>query len=184
MQRGLDGDVAENLMAELDSSLIYGGAKRISSYEAELLDQIDESYDSHIKVQEELSQTKRDLQTAQKDLKRTDEAIGRYCSETTYKKILLERGWQFPKEEEEKLSSAPSDKELLEKLASSQRHDGELLEKSDKPTDAEKANITMKSVVSNAISSGITAEQVNEAERTEYTEQLKRDELGGRTKDD
>ena len=35
-------------MNELDENLIYGGARRISEYEAELLDQIDDISDAQI----------------------------------------------------------------------------------------------------------------------------------------
>lgn len=41
-------------MNELDENLIYGGARRISEYEAELLDQIDDISDTQINMQTNL----------------------------------------------------------------------------------------------------------------------------------
>ena len=63
-------------MNELDENLIYGGARRISEYEAELLDQIDDISDAQINMQTNL---KRALETEKSKLEKTDKAIEMYC---------------------------------------------------------------------------------------------------------
>ena len=105
------------LMEDLDANLIYIGAKRISEYEAELLEQLDESFDYQIKMQIDLESAIREKKEVQENLKKTDDAISTYCSETTKNKILLARGWQFMHEEAQAITEALSDKELLERIS-------------------------------------------------------------------
>lgn len=137
------------LMENIDTQLTYGGARKISKYEAELLDQLDESYDTQIKMQRDLDRTKKDKKRVQENMQKTDSAINKYCSETTRDKILLARGWQFRKEEAEEIAKALSDKELLE-----QRN---------------KDKISIKEVVTNAIANGVTFQDVV---ATDYVEQI------------
>ena len=97
-------------MNELDENLIYGGARRISEYEAELLDQIDDISDAQINMQTNLKSA---LETEKSKLEKTDKAIEMYCTETTKKKILDTSGrWQYGKE----IKEALSDKEQIENL--------------------------------------------------------------------
>lgn len=110
------------------------------------------------------------MSQAQETLSRTDNAIKQYCSETTKDKILLARGWQFMPEKAKVISEALSDKELLEQQ-SYQRNS-----KNDGMT-----KITMQSVVSNAISLGITSEEVVNATHIEQIE-LNRKKFEGETK--
>ena len=56
-------------MNELDENLIYGGARRISEYEAELLDQIDDISDAQINMQTNLKSA---LETEKSKLEKTD----------------------------------------------------------------------------------------------------------------
>lgn len=102
------------LIEKIDSELTYGGARKISDFEAELLDQIDESYDAQIKMQRELDNAKRTTKGVQDTLKKIDDAINEYCSETTRNKILLSRGWQFMPEKAREIEEALSDKEIVE----------------------------------------------------------------------
>ena len=83
------GILLTELIEEIDTKLTYGGARKISEFEAELLDQIDESYDAQIKMQRDLDYAKKETKRAQESLKKTDDAISEYCSETTKNKILL-----------------------------------------------------------------------------------------------
>ncbi len=130
-------------MEDVDVHLTYGGARKISEYEAELLDQLDESFDCQIRMQNELKCANENLQKTNETLKKTDDAISEYCSETTKNKILLKRGWQFLPEEEQLIRFALSDRELIE------------ANKNENTT-----KITMRSIVSNAISDEITIEHV------------------------
>lgn len=113
MEKASKGISLTELMEELDSNLIYGEARRISEYEAELLDQLDENFDYQIRIQREVDNSKRELKRIKEELEKTDGAIGEYCSETTRKKILLARGWQFMSEEEDRIKRALSDKDIL-----------------------------------------------------------------------
>lgn len=117
MQQALEGKVLTELMEKLDVQLTYGGARRISEFEAELLDQLDESYDAQIKMQRDLVYAQRDTKNAQETVKKMDDAISQYCSETTRNKILLARGWQFMPEKTREIEEALSDREIVE-----QRH--------------------------------------------------------------
>ncbi len=115
MQKASEGVSIVELMEDLDVHLTYGGARKISEYEAELLDQLDENFDYQIRMQRDLAVAKANQQKTQESLKKTDDAISEYCSETTKNKILLERGWQFMPEEAQVIRDALSDKELLMK---------------------------------------------------------------------
>ena len=135
-------------MEDIDVHLTYGGARKISEYEAELLDQLDESFDCQIRMQSDLKYANESLQKTNETLKKTDDAISEYCSETTENKIRLKRGWQFSQEEEQAIRSALSDKELIE------ANNDKVIENEDT------TKITMQSIVSNAISDEITIEHV------------------------
>ena len=116
MQQASEGKDLTELMERLDEQLTYGGARRISEFEAELLEQLDESYSAQIKMQTDLGYSQRDTKSAQETIKNMDNAISQYCSETTRDKILLERGWQFSPEKSEEIRNAQSDREEIESL--------------------------------------------------------------------
>ena len=113
MQQASDGKSLTELMERLDAQLTYGGAKRISESEAELLDQLDESYEAQIKMQTDLEDAQKNEKRTQETVKILDNAISQYCSETTRNKILLARGWQFMPEKEEEIKNAQSDGEEI-----------------------------------------------------------------------
>lgn len=113
MERALSGTDLTELMEDIDSNLTYGGARRISEYEAELLDQLDDTFDNQLRAQRELDSLKRESKRSKEELEKIDSAIGEYCSETTRKKILLARGWQFMSEEADKIKGALSDKDVF-----------------------------------------------------------------------
>ena len=48
MQKASEGVSIVELMEDLDVHLTYGGARKISEYEAELLDQLDENFDYQV----------------------------------------------------------------------------------------------------------------------------------------
>ena len=114
MQQASEGKGLTELMERLDAQLTYGGARRISEFEAELLNQLDESYDAQIKMQRDLGYAQANEKRAQETLRTTDTAISQYCSETTRDKILLTRGWQFPTTKARQIEEALSDKEIVE----------------------------------------------------------------------
>ena len=113
MERASRGIDLTELMEDIDSNLTYGGARRISEYEVELLDQLDDSFDEQLRTQREVDSLKRQLERSKEELEKTDRAIGEYCSEITRKKILLARGWQFMSEEADKIKGTLSDKDIL-----------------------------------------------------------------------
>lgn len=57
MQKAAEGKSIIELMEQLDDNLVYGGARRISDYELELLDQMDENFDCQIKMQKDLERS-------------------------------------------------------------------------------------------------------------------------------
>lgn len=114
MQQSAKGISLTELIEKLDTQLTYGGARRISEFEADLLDQLDESYKTQIKMQKDLGYAQKHTKRAQETLKKTDAAIGEYCSETTRNKILLARGYQFMPEKEREIEEALSDREIVE----------------------------------------------------------------------
>lgn len=115
MQKASDGKSLTELMEDVDSKLTYGGARKVSKYESELLDQLDESFDYEISLQRELDSKKKKLERDDKTLNNLHAAISEYCSETTRNKILLSIGWQFSSEEQVKeIKEALSDRELIE----------------------------------------------------------------------
>ena len=119
MQMSEKGTNNEELMNNLDNSLVYGGVRRISDEELELLNQLDENFDSIIKMQNELNVTKKSLKNTETLLNRTDEAINENCSEITRLKILVARGWQLGLSDgidKETVIKSLSDKQLIEEL--------------------------------------------------------------------
>lgn len=149
MQKAEEGSSREDLMQELDSNLEYEGANKISNLEAQLLDMLDESYDSQILMQAELARVKRDLGKAEEKLNQTDEAIKANCTETTYKKIIASRGFQFSREEEQKIKEAPSDKSLI---------------------------LSMQKVLENAVHQGVSTKDVEESKSINDKSAVSRDE--------
>ena len=113
MERASRGIDLTELMEYIDSNLTYSGARRISEYEAELLDQLDDSFDEQLRAQREVVSAKGKWQRINEKLEKTDNAIAAYCSETTREKILLARGWQFMPEEADRIKGALSDKDIL-----------------------------------------------------------------------
>lgn len=57
MQKAVEGKSITELMEQLDANLVYGGARRSSDYELELLDQMDENFDCQIKMQKDLERS-------------------------------------------------------------------------------------------------------------------------------
>lgn len=114
MQHAQEGKGLVELMERLDVQLTYGGARRVSEFEAELLDKLDESYDARIKMQRDLGNAQGNTKNAQETVRKMIEAISQYCSETTGNKILLASGWQFKPEEARKIRNALSDREIVE----------------------------------------------------------------------
>lgn len=55
MNEAEQGKSAEELMQQLDEKIQYKGAKKLSEYEIELLDQLDEMYDNQIKINKAMS---------------------------------------------------------------------------------------------------------------------------------
>lgn len=168
MQQAVQGKELTELIEEIDKNLIYGGARRISEFESELLDQVDESFDAQIRMQRDLYYTRKSTQTVQEDLRKTEKAIDKYCSETTKDKILLARGWQFNPQKEKEIAEAFSDKELVEQRK----------KENEQNTD----KISMKLIVKNAITEGVTSQDVRNADYIEKME--KTAELEGKTRDD
>ncbi len=122
IQQVSEGVGLTELIERLDTQLTYGGVRRISEFEAELLDQIDENYDIQIKMQRDLEFAKKDRERIQESLKKQDDAISEYCSETTKNKILLATGWQFTPEKAQEIQAALSDKEILEQRDTNNEH--------------------------------------------------------------
>ncbi len=153
MQQASEGKKLRELQKEIDDNLNYGGARKISQFEAQLLDQIDESYDTQLKNRVYLESAKNDTMKVRERLEKTFDAINMYCTDTTQNKIsLYVDGYQyFSPEEAQKAEKALSDKEIIMNM--------------------EKMNgkITMESVVKNALNNGVTFEDVN---KSDYAEQL------------
>lgn len=159
MEEASKGIGVTELISNLDNNLVYGGARRISTYEADLLDQMDESFDFQIKMEKALEQMKEASQKEQKRLQETDNAIDRYCSEDTKKKILLARGWQFSPDERDRIEKTLSDKELIEKQREEETIRGDI-----------KTLVTMKTAVKNAISQGVSTENIAEVKSVEQNQ--------------
>lgn len=158
MEDASKGIGVTELISNLDNNLVYGGARRISTYEADLLEQMDAIFDSQIKMEKALEQMRMASQKEQKRLQETDDAIDRYCSEDTKKKILLARGWQFSPDEKDRIEKTLSDKELIEKQREESRGgDG-------------KTSITMKTAVKNAISQGVSTEDIADVKSVEQNQ--------------
>ena len=114
MKKASKGIDKKELYSELDSKLEYGGARRLSKFEIELLDRIDQMCDFQVKTQTSLHSKIKVNERLQEKLDKTNQAISEYCTENTVKKIELATGWQFGSEETEKINSSLSDKELIE----------------------------------------------------------------------
>lgn len=113
MHKALEGRGTDELMEELYENLTYGGARKISKYEAELLNKLYKAYDYIRELKKDLKKDfTHETEETNKVLKTIDDAINKYCSETTVKKILLARGEKFDNENE--IINALSDKELIE----------------------------------------------------------------------
>ena len=143
-----NGKTIEEVVNQLDENLEYEGTTRLSKRELKIMAQLDEANKRIMKLEKDLKFESDKSSKLQEELKKTDEAIEKFSSETTKKKILLDTGrYQFWEKEAATILEAPSDKEIAE------------------------GNISMKSVVSNALKNGkITKEDLDKAEELERTE--------------
>ena len=117
MQRAAEGVSTSELMRELDEGLGYGGARRISEFEAQLLDQLDESYDATIRAQRALDSAEKTLDSERQYSRKIDKAIRENCTETNYWRIVTAAGYQLGLGAGinlEQIENFPSDKQLIE----------------------------------------------------------------------
>ena len=174
MQKASEGISLTELMEDLDSNLTYGGAKKISEGEAELLDQLDENFAYQLSLKSELERAQKTLADNKKELEELHSGISEYCSETTMKKILLKTGWQFREEEAKRIKEAPSDKELVDRI---NENNGKIQQNIEE--------ISMQEVVENAIAKGITHQDVTNVDISKRTEKSETEvSMEGETKDD
>lgn len=114
MNEAEQGKSVEKLMQQLDEKIQYKGAKKLSEYEIELLDQIDEMYDNQIKVNKELSSTKKAYLKQTEKLNATNNAIEQNCTYNTAKKIFI-IAQDFQARDAEEILNLPSDREIIER---------------------------------------------------------------------
>ena len=132
----------------MDENLEYEGTTRLSKRELKLMNKLDEANERTMKLEKDLKYERRKSNSLENELKKTDEAIEKYSSATTKKKILLDSGrYQFLGKEATTILKAPSDREIAEGI------------------------ISMKSIVSNALENGkVTIEDLEKAEEPDRTE--------------
>lgn len=111
MNEAEKGKSVEELMQQLDENIEYHGARKLSDYEIELLDQLDDIYTDKIKNDKELASTKKAYLKQMEKLNATNDAIKRNCTDITVQKILIAQGYQVKNEEE--ILNLPSDKEII-----------------------------------------------------------------------
>ena len=116
MKRAESGITAKQLMNELDSKLIYGGATRLSEFEALLLDRLDESYDSVLNSERELNNRENKIERLEGRIEDIIKVAKVNCTEGTYKKINLANGWQYPLSESRTIQEAKGDREIIAQL--------------------------------------------------------------------
>ncbi len=131
MQGAKDGLETDELMNQLDAKIQYGGAQKLTEFEMELLDQIDRMYDTQIDLQTKLKNEKNSNEKKSKKLEETTKAVEEYCTSTTRDKIFLAGGYQFGKEEAEKIMNSKSDKELIEEKGLMELYENEQISMSD-----------------------------------------------------
>ncbi len=108
----------ERILEQIDQSLSYGGAPRMTKREALLLDKLDVSFDKIKKTTRDLGYLESRAQTQSKQLEGLQDAIRENCSSVNALRILLEGiGWQVSKEQLEEIMSTPSDKEIVAGLS-------------------------------------------------------------------
>lgn len=119
MNEAKKGKSVEELMQQLDENIEYPGARKLSDYEIELLDQLDDVYTNNIKNDKELANTRKAYLKQTEKLNATNDAIKQYCTDITVQKILIAQGYQSKNEEE--ILNLPSDKEIIEKQIKAQK---------------------------------------------------------------
>ena len=116
-EQAVQGKDLDTLKAQLDNSIEYEGARRLSDNELELLDLIDDSCDELIKKDIELSTKTMLLESEKEKSVIIDDAMKKNCSDITYMKINMEAGYQYGKEvDRDKVINSPSDRQIVEQI--------------------------------------------------------------------
>ncbi|MBE5822387.1 MAG: hypothetical protein E7311_07385 [Clostridiales bacterium] len=121
MEDAEKGESIENLKQKIDENLIYGGARRITDYEAKLMDQLDLMYDNSIKTTRELEITKKSLEQEKEKNKCIMDAVEKNTTDLTTHKILMASGYQFGSNSKftpSEIIEGKSDKQIIEEINS------------------------------------------------------------------
>lgn len=114
MGKKLDKD---RILKEIDDRLEYVGATKLTPKESLLMDRFEIASDKMISQEREIASLRQENVSNSKKLRDVQQAIGRYCSDTTGLRILLEAiGWQVSKADLEKIMNTPTDREVVENL--------------------------------------------------------------------
>lgn len=107
------GKTREELMEDVDKSLYYGGTAKYSESECDLLDELDVLYKKNARLEHDLQGKTRQLSDANKKINDIKKVVKENATDATYIKVLYGIGWNYSKEDQEKLG-APSDKEIIQ----------------------------------------------------------------------
>lgn len=146
LQLAIEGKTKEELLEILDSRLSYGGARRMSREEAKLLDKIDLMSDAQIRTERDLSSERQQLDAMHERINATTSAVAKYCTQTNYKRIIGEAGYQWGERDLREIAETPSDKELIEQYQKGK-------------------NILIEDALKNAVESGVAKDDVQRVEQ-------------------
>lgn len=114
IEQAKQGTTKEQLISEVDKSLSYGGARRLTARESSMYDKLAESYDHQIRLESELSCSQKQADSERKKSQQILNEAERICSHENYLRILSASGWQLNKEQIQEMSNSPTDKELID----------------------------------------------------------------------
>ena len=112
------GKTLEELRDELDKSLKYGGARKLSDNDILVSDALEPYCDEIARLQGELVKVKDALKIATGQIRSLEDAIDHNCSDITGKKIRMEAlGFHYDSATTEEVNSSPCDREIVDGLS-------------------------------------------------------------------
>lgn len=108
-----NGKNREQLINQVDASTSYQGARRLTMRESNLYDELAESYDSQIKIENELNISRNEASTQRRKNEQMLSEAEKSCTHSNYLRILGASGWQLSKKQQEEMSGEPTDQELI-----------------------------------------------------------------------
>jgi len=114
MQDAEKGIPQEELMRRLDTTLDYGGAKRLTETERLLIEQLESACDKIASLEQQATYDKAEISRQSRNIDKILGIVKEFSTELLHKRLLHETGrWQLNKKELDAIKSMPTDAQRI-----------------------------------------------------------------------